>query len=154
MMIPPRPDPISHEARRLIDDAVAQGRVRRIPTGVSGLPLPGTRTVKEYRASIRRTQARNIRMERAAKKRASDALGLDLSAFDPGRTSRVTARKELILLLFNKAVLPRHMPAVIERELGVNVSMGTVYNDIKALRAQGRLKGRAGAPEPRARGEI
>ena len=39
-MIPRHPDPLSSEARRLIDAAVADGRVRRIPAGVSGLRDP------------------------------------------------------------------------------------------------------------------
>ncbi len=62
-------DPLSAEARRLIDAAVAAGRIRHIPEGVSGLPV--TRLpmkAPEHKAQRMRIARRQKRFERAARK--------------------------------------------------------------------------------------
>ncbi len=63
-------DPLSAEARALIDAAVAAGRITRIPTGVSGLPVKRLpMKAADCKASHMRIARRKLRFERAARKR-------------------------------------------------------------------------------------
>ncbi|WP_170563099.1 hypothetical protein [Ruegeria atlantica] len=63
-------DPLSAEARALIDAAVAAGRITRIPAGCSGLPeTRPSMTAPEYKARRMRIARRHMKFERAARKR-------------------------------------------------------------------------------------
>ena len=79
-MIPPHPDPLSPEDRALIDEAVAAGRVRRFPMGLTALPLfrpgqGGGKAIKaDLLASIRNRQ-RQTRFAHAARLRAETGGG-------------------------------------------------------------------------------
>ena len=66
LMPPSTPLKLSAEERRLIDEAVAQGRVRKIPTGVSGYVLPAEVTPKK---TTQVKQARGL-WERSLKMRS------------------------------------------------------------------------------------
>ncbi len=71
-------DPLSAEARALIDAAVAAGRITHIPTGVSGLPeiRPGARlqmNASAFKAQRRRITARQMKFHRAAQAAAEAA---------------------------------------------------------------------------------
>ncbi|WP_170563102.1 hypothetical protein [Ruegeria atlantica] len=56
----------------------------------------------------------------------------------------VTARRALIRDMFDMGMKPVDMTEHLRRELGRVVTLGTIYNDIKHLRAGGVIRGRAG----------
>lgn len=108
---------LTPEERRLIDTAIARGRVRRIPRGVSGL--------QRYRW------------------KDGDLVAIEGGAAHAGRKRRqsrahrgVQARRAQVRVLFDRGLTG---PAIAE---ALGVDLRTIYNDVAklGLRLSGRHK--------------
>jgi DNA-binding NarL/FixJ family response regulator len=134
---------ITNEERRLIDEAVSAGMVRKIPTGVSALEeeyvwkgrvndpsYVGTLVSKNpltLKERNRRRREAAIRLEKhRAKFRKTDRQIAD--------EARISARREQVLELF----LAGRKQAQVAREVGLCAR--TIRQDRAWLRAKGRLE--------------
>ena len=125
---------ITDEERRLIDEAIAEGRVQRIPERTSGMDDELVWEGDPNRHGIGRLVLKNPRTRAETLQRHKNKM------FNRNRPeyARITQRRAEVARLTRQGMLIRDIAAT----LGISISM--VKNDREYLRKTGKLEGRGG----------